>query len=62
MNTTETNKCPICGENCMEYDVCHRCNWENDPIQRKNPDFQGGANEMSLDEAREAYKNGEKIH
>lgn len=62
MSMTETNKCPVCGKNCAEYAVCHQCNWENDPIQRENPDFQGGANNMSLNEAREAYKNGEKIH
>lgn len=61
MNSTEI-KCPCCGHDYVgEYDICSVCNWENDPIQLKKPDLRGGANKMSLTEAREAYSKGEKV-
>ncbi len=43
-----------------EYDICEECFWENDPVQLNDPDFDGGANEMSLNEAREAYQKAKK--
>ncbi len=57
------NKCPVCRKYkfAEKYDICPNCGWENDPVQRKNPGFSGGANAMSLNEARTAYKNGEKV-
>ncbi|MBQ8536569.1 MAG: hypothetical protein IJ461_04105 [Clostridia bacterium] len=58
----ETNSCPVCGSNCGIYDICGKCGWENDPVQRENPSLSGGANYMSLDEARAAYKNRKEIH
>lgn len=56
-------KCPVCGKYKFEenYDICPNCGWENDPVQRKDPDFAGGANKMSLKEAKAAYKAGEKV-
>jgi len=58
-------KCPVCEKHDFEesgdYDICPVCNWENDDIQADDPDFGGGANEMSLNQAREAYKNGKLI-
>ena len=49
-------KCPCCGtSDVFDYDLCDVCSWENDPIQRRNPDYEGGANEISLNEARKAY-------
>lgn len=44
-----------------EYDICPNCNWEDDPSQSKNPDRGGGANKMSLNEAKKAYKDGRKV-
>lgn len=35
--------------------------WENDGLQNHNPDYAGGANKMSLNEARKAYKAGKKV-
>lgn len=63
MSTNEISKlCPCCGkEKVREYDICSICSWENDPIQEEHPDMRGGANIMSLNEARRAYKNGSKI-
>ncbi len=61
MNLTEI-KCPCCGETVVgEYDICEVCFWENDPIQLSKPDMRGGANRMSLNEARIAYSKGEKV-
>ncbi len=58
-------KCPVCGEITMDsegdFDICDNCGWEDDNLQRDNPNYHGGANEMSLNEAIEAYKNGEQI-
>ena len=55
-------KCPCCGKTMVEeYDICNVCSWENDPIQLDQPDFQGGANQMSLNEARQAYREGRKV-
>lgn len=54
--------CPCCDEPVFEalgeYDICPNCNWEDDPVQSKKPDLAGGANKMSLNEAREAYRQG----
>jgi len=52
--------CNCCGNfTLMEeghYEVCPVCFWEDDPIQSQNETFAGGANEMSLCEARQHYK------
>lgn len=52
-------KCPCCGYYTIEgdfYDICPVCFWEDDPIQRDNIDYTGGANDVPLREARENYK------
>lgn len=55
-------KCPCCGKVYVdEYEICDECLWENDPVQLDDPDFAGGANEMCLNEAREAYRNGKEV-
>lgn len=38
-----------------EYDICPVCFWERDLYQEKNPDYAGGANKVSLNEARKNY-------
>ncbi|PLR23069.1 hypothetical protein PZBJ_13210 [Pantoea endophytica] len=57
--------CPCCGErtidNLGDYEICSVCKWEDDPIQSKEPDFSGGANKMSLNEAKKAYQEGRQI-
>ena len=53
--------CPVCGKHVLDsYEICD-CGWQNDPIQTKDPTFGGGANKMSLNEARAAYKEGRPI-
>ena len=48
--------CPVCrhavpGETDT-YEICPCCGWEDDPVQRHDPSYGGGANGASLDEAR----------
>lgn len=54
--------CPVCGRHHFQeigaYEICPVCGWEDDPVQRREPYFEGGANSMSLDQAREAYAEG----
>ncbi len=54
--------CPCCG--CLTrteseygtFEICPVCYWEDDAVQAANPEMGGGANTMSLDEARESYR------
>ena len=60
----EKIKCPVCGkfefEERDDFEICDVCCWENDDLQRRHPDM-SGANRMSLNEARQAYKEGRQI-
>lgn len=53
--------CPVCGKYYFReqnaYEICPVCGWEDDPLQRREKDFAGGANEASLAEAREMWNN-----
>ena len=53
--------CPVCGKYQFEeddnFEICPVCGWEDDAIQREAPDYDGGANPISLNQAIEAYKN-----
>lgn len=42
------------------YEICPVCDWGDDPMQENNPGYGGGANVMSLNEARKAYAEGYK--
>lgn len=50
--------CPCCGfltlneEPPGTYAICKVCFWEDDYVQFNDPDFKGGANELSLRESR----------
>lgn len=52
--------CPCCGYKTLDeeppgtYDICTICFWEDDIIQFDDPDYEGGANHVSL---RQAQKN-----
>ena len=54
-------KCPCCGFYTFEhrpngtYDICKVCFWEDDPIQLDDPNYEGGANKVSLLQARENF-------
>ncbi|WP_136972983.1 CPCC family cysteine-rich protein [Polyangium sorediatum] len=51
--------CPCCGLLTLpdrgHYEICRVCDWEDDPIQSQKPDFEGGANAVSLNQARRNY-------
>ena len=53
-------QCPCCGYYTLPesrlYDICPVCNWEDDYSQFHNPDFEGGANDESLNQARKNYQ------
>lgn len=54
-------RCPCCGYLTLDsapgfFDICPVCYWEDDNIQRGNPDYKGGANDVSLNQARENYQ------
>ena len=50
INTIEEDtKCPVCGALSFSstdfpgsYEICPTCNWEDDPVQYEDPDFEGG--------------------
>lgn len=57
----EKRQCPCCRYWTLEgeagnYDICPVCFWEDDPVQRKDINFKGGANEVSLRKARRNFK------
>lgn len=52
-------KCDCCGYyslNNYSDEICHVCGWQEDNVQRRYPDFTGGANENSLNEAKKNYR------
>ena len=58
-------RCACCGKESLPihsaFEICPVCGWEDDDIQNDEPDFAGGANEMSLNQAREAYRRGKPV-
>jgi hypothetical protein len=56
--------CPVCGCSEMEngdYSICDVCSWENDPVQLADAEYAGGANKVSLNEARALWHAGKPI-
>lgn len=54
------HKCPVCNKYEFKdvscYDICSFCGWEDDGVQLNDPDFDGGANELSLNQYKEQYR------
>ena len=52
--------CPCCDQYSFTepggWEICETCNWEDDPVQEARPDIAGGANKVSLLQARENYR------
>lgn len=52
-------ECPCCKRRTLtergHYEICSACNWEDDPLQEKQADLRGGANVVSLNEARRNF-------
>jgi hypothetical protein len=55
-------KCVCCGNCTLDseppgtFEICPVCYWEDDNVQFDDPDYEGGANSISLNKARENYK------
>lgn len=51
--------CPVCKKHQFiekgKFEICPICGWEDDPVARQDPAYVGGANKISLEEARERY-------
>ena len=48
-------KCPVCGQFELEEgscDICPICGWEDDNVQNADHNYAGGANSLSVNEAR----------
>lgn len=54
--------CPVCGKfefgKRLSFEICEVCGWQDDIFDEDDPGADTGANEMSLDEYRAAYKTG----
>ena len=54
--------CPCCGSLTLTeappgtFDICGVCLWEDDDVQFDDADYEGGANRVSLNQARENYR------
>ena len=55
-------KCPCCEYFTLDenppgtYDICPVCFWEDDPVQFRDHDYLGGANMISLNQAKANFK------
>ncbi|MGD9816695.1 MAG: CPCC family cysteine-rich protein [Hyphomonadaceae bacterium] len=47
---------PTISSRSADYQICPECRWEDDPISYDQPDFVGGANGVSLNQARAKYR------
>lgn len=45
--------CAVCGNSVTEEDCghCFTCGWDGDTVQENDPDYRGGANKITLNEA-----------
>jgi len=54
--------CQCCGYKTLSegtrdsYDICKVCFWEDDLVQNEDPEFEGGANVVSLRQAQRNFK------
>jgi hypothetical protein len=54
--------CPCCGYKTLDdeppgtYNICFICYWEDDGVQFSDPDYEGGANRVSLRKAQINFK------
>ena len=57
--------CPCCGlryfNNPDFYEYCELCGWQDDPVQRENPSYDGGANIESLNERKKSWKEDHNV-
>ena len=62
MSENEKYLCPCCDFQTLRnpppgtFDICPICHWEDDNVQYDDPEYAGGANRVSLNEARKNYR------
>lgn len=62
MSTTRF-ACPCCANLTLSeaapgtFEICPVCYWEDDETQFRDPDYRGGANVVSLNEAKSSYRS-----
>lgn len=61
-------RCWCCGQDTLveeptgTYEICGNCGWEDDPVQSADPDYEGGANRLSLRKFRRHVLQEEALH
>lgn len=54
------HKCPVCKKTTFpdinSHYICHICGWEDDEVMEDNPNFNVGANDLSLNEYKKRYE------
>ncbi len=62
MISSKSYPCPCCGFLTLiepagsgTFDICPVCFWEDDPFQLQRPESNGGANKVSLNEAKKNF-------
>jgi hypothetical protein len=65
VGTDGAHKCPVCEQYVFEearsYDICEVCGWEDDNVQENDPDYRGGANELSLNQYRDEWEQKQAL-
>ncbi len=62
MTTNTKYQCPCCGYYTLiskaenSFQICPVCYWEDDGVQLNDIDYEGGANKISLKQARLNFK------
>ena len=60
-NTFKKYKCPCCDFYTLNnkanntFQICPICYWEDDGVQLHNPNYVGGANHISLNQAKKNF-------
>ncbi len=60
---TSRYPCPCCGYLTLDqqppgsFVICPVCWWEDDDVQGRDPEYAGGANAVSLRQARENFRS-----
>ncbi len=58
--------CPCCSSHEISevggYEICSICGWEDDPVQSRYPELAGGANKVSLNQARSIWLERQSLN
>lgn len=57
----KSHLCPVCKKHYFSktnsYEICPICGWEDNRVQSDDPDYKGGPNSLSLNEAIKEYED-----